>query len=106
MPKTLKILYVTCDSAERAESLSRVLLDEHLIACANIIDGVKSIYRYKGKVHEGTEAAVLMKTSSETASAAIKRIEELHSYDFAAVEMWAVEDAPEAFKNWVIEVTS
>ena len=105
MSKTLKILYVTCDSVERAENLCRTLVSERLIACGNIIEGVRSIYRYQGKTHEDSEAAVLMKTSSHKIAAAMKRIEELHSYDIPAVEVWGVEDAPEPFKKWVIKET-
>ncbi|MCH8347447.1 MAG: divalent-cation tolerance protein CutA [Proteobacteria bacterium] len=106
MSHTLKILYVTCDSVERAENLCRTLVSERLIACGNIIPGVRSIYRYQGKIHEDSEAAVLMKTSAEKAPAAMKRITELHSYDIPAVEVWAVEDAPEPFRKWVLEETS
>jgi periplasmic divalent cation tolerance protein len=105
MSHTLKILYVTCDSVERAENLCRTLVSERLIACGNIIPGVRSIYRYQGKTREDSEAAVLMKTSAEKAPAAMKRIEELHSYDIPAVEIWGVEDAPEAFTKWVLEET-
>ncbi len=105
MPETLKILYVTCDSVERAENLCRTMVSERLIACGNIIPGVRSIYRYQGKTHEDSEAAVLMKTSAEKAPAAMRRICDLHSYDIPAVEVWGVEDAPEAFKKWVLEET-
>ncbi len=44
------LLYITAGSAQEAASIARALLDARLIACANIIDGAKSLYRWEGKI--------------------------------------------------------
>ena len=106
MKDQLKIIYVTCDTLDRAKEISRALLEENLIACANIIPGVQLLYRWKGKIMEEGEVAVLMKTSRDKASKAMKRIETLHTYDVPAVEIWDVEEAPEAFTKWVRSETA
>ena len=55
-------LHVTMPDKERATSLARVLVDEGLAACVNIVPGVRSIYQWDGKVQEDDEVLCLIKT--------------------------------------------
>ena len=55
-------LHVTMPDKERATSMARALVDEGLAACVNIIPGVRSIYRWDGKVQEEDEVLCLIKT--------------------------------------------
>ncbi len=98
----LKIIYTTVADAAEAEALARTLVAENLVACANIMPPMRAIYRWKGTLRDEVEVAVLFKTSAAAAPKAMARICELHSYDIPAVEVWAVEDAPEAFAEWIL----
>lgn len=55
-------MYITCPDEETAERISLHLLNEHLVACANIIPGVRSLYRWEGRIQRDDEVVVLLKT--------------------------------------------
>jgi len=96
-------VYAVFASDEEARRIARTLIEERLAACANILGPCHSIYRWKGKVEEAAEVAVIFKTASAQAEAAVARIAELHSYDVPAVTVWPVEHALAAYSGWVVQ---
>lgn len=77
----LLLLYITCPSAEVAESLATTLLEERLVACANIVPGVVSLYAWKGEIARDAEWLLLLKTSEAAADAVAERVRALHPYE-------------------------
>lgn len=75
----LRIVLVTAPKKE-AEKLARTLLEERLIACANLLPGVTSLYWWEGKVERGAETLLVMKTPRSHVRRLFKRLRELHSY--------------------------
>ena len=75
------MVFTTFANAEDAAGAARTLVAERLIACANILPGVRSIYRWQGEVADQPEVVMLMKTRKQDWSALISRLHELHSYD-------------------------
>ena len=105
MASELRIMYATFADEDEALAISRALVEERLIACANILGPVRSIYRWQGEIADEGEVAVLMKTHQSKAKAAMARIAEMHSYDTPGIEVWSVEDTPAAFADWVKDET-
>ncbi len=97
----IKLLYATFASKEEAVSVAHKLLVEKLIACANILDGSTSIYKWENKVQQQKEAILFAKTTDKQAQKAIARTKELHSYDLPCVLILPVEAGLPAFMNWV-----
>lgn len=97
-----KIVSIYCPfpSMEEAEKAAQVLLDEKLIACANILPPGRSLYVWDEKVQKESETFVFFKTSIETASGTIRRIEELHPYEVPAIIQFEAK-ANEAFADWI-----
>jgi len=60
--------------------LQKTLVNEKLAACVNIIDGLKSIYWWKGKVEVSGEALLIIKTRIDLFNELVDRMKELHSY--------------------------
>jgi|SRR5689334_7401627 len=77
------LLLVSTSFAEEADAarVARVLIDERLIACANIVPGARSLYRWEGAVRDEREVLVLMKTRKQDWPALLSRLHELHPYD-------------------------
>ena len=101
-PSTLVVLVNTA-SEEEAVGIARTIVDERLAACANIVRGVRSIYRWQGKVEDETETTMIIKTVPERLSALTKRIVELHSYDVPEVIALAVVGGHAPYLDWVSE---
>ena len=59
---------------------ARVLVEERLVACANLLPGARSIYRWQDAVKDEREVVVLMKTRKQDWTALLSRLHELHSY--------------------------
>ncbi len=75
------IVFVTCASPREAKKIAHALVQARLAACANIVHGVRSIYRWKGKVESAAETLILLKTSRRRFPALRREVERLHSYD-------------------------
>lgn len=96
-------LYVTVSDKAEAIALSRTLVQEKLVACANISDAMLSIYEWEGKICEDYERAIFMKTRKDKAEKAILRIKELHSYDTPCIVQWDITGGNADYLKWVGE---
>jgi len=75
------MVFTTFANTEDAARVVRVLVDERLIACGNLLPGARSIYRWKGEIADQPEVVVLMKTRKQDWSALLSRLHELHPYE-------------------------
>ena len=73
---------------ETAAAVATALLDEKLIACANILGSVHSLYEWDGERGDTREVGVLFKTDAGLLDTAVARIAELHPYDTPDVIGW------------------
>jgi len=95
------MLYVPCGNRQEAEKIAHHLLEEKLIACANILDGAESIYFWQGKLEQTRESILLIKSLPEFKEKLQKRIEELHSYSCPAIIQLQVASVNQAYADWV-----
>jgi len=104
MPETDVILVLsTFPDASKAREITRVLVEENLVACGNIIPAVESIYRWKGAVEETTESMVVFKTTVTRSSEMQARLKALHSYEVPEIILIPVQDGLPAYLQWVQE---
>ena len=95
------LLYITCANKDEAKSIARVLIEERLIACANILGEITSIYRWEGAVAEGDEIAILLKTRSNMEVRVTERVKELHSYDVPCIIGLPITGGNPDFIHWI-----
>ena len=95
------LLYLTCANKDEAKTIARTLIDERLIACANILGKMTSVYRWEGTVVEDEEIAVLLKTRRDMAARATERVKELHSYDLPCVVGLPIQGGNLDFIGWL-----
>ena len=98
-------VYATFADADEAERIARILVEERLAACANILGACRAIYRWQGAIEQGDEIAALFKTRADMADRLIARLAELHSYDVPAAVIWPIADALPAYAQWVRDET-
>ncbi len=77
------------------------LLEKNLIACANIINNVESIFKWEGKICQENEFIVLLKTIEKNVDAVIKNIKNQHSYDCPAIMVLDIDSGSKEFLKWV-----
>lgn len=96
-------LYVTAANREEARAIAHTLLQERLIACANIVEGAMSLYRWNGELQEEHEAVLLAKTSATKAERAMARVKQLHSYYCPCVTAWPIVAIDADYAAWLRE---
>ncbi|MDQ3928190.1 MAG: divalent-cation tolerance protein CutA [Chloroflexota bacterium] len=102
---SLVLLYVPCGSEEYAAGLASRLLEERLIACANIYAS-RSLYNWNGKLSEEQEQVVVCKTLASRAKEAVARVKQIHSYETPCIITLVPARANDEFYTWVrAEVT-
>ena len=77
---SLELVLTSEDSQERAEHLAHQLLERRLVACVTLLPG-RSLYRWRGRVEQGTEVLLLLKTKASQLRALHAALLELHSYE-------------------------
>lgn len=100
------LVYTLFGSAEAAEQVARQLLDERLIACANMLAPATSLYEWNGAVERAQEVPVLFKTTPSRRDALMDRLAQLHEYDVPAILALPVDAAWPAFGKWVADQTA
>jgi len=98
-------VYATFADGEEAARIARTLVEERLAACANILGPCRSIYRWQGRIEDGSEVAVLFKTRADSSQSLIERLAELHGYEVPAAVAWPIAEALPAYAGWVVAET-
>lgn len=101
----VRSVYMTFPDEESAVRVSSALLQENLIACANLLPGARSLYRWEGEVQDDREVVAFAKTTRERLASLTKRVEELHPYDVPCVVALRVDGGDRRYLEWVAEET-
>ena len=95
------IVMVTTPSKEEALKIVRQLLNDRLIACANIVGPVSSLFWWKDEIDEATEFLVLMKSREELFQKLSERVKELHSYEVPEVIALPITAGSPPYLKWL-----
>ena len=95
------IVFTTFANAEDAARVVRVLVEERLIACGNLLPGARSLYRWEGKIQDQPEVVVLMKSRKQDWTALISRLHELHPYQTPECVAVRIAAGAPAYMAWL-----
>lgn len=84
-PADVVVVLCTLPNPEKAAEIARVLVEEQLCACVNIVPAVRSIYRWQGAVQDDSEALAVIKTTRDAYDRVAQRIVQLHPYELPEV---------------------
>lgn len=102
----LRVVLLTAPDAEQAERLAHSLVEERLAACVNVVPGVRSVYRWEGRVEEAGELLLVVKTRADRTEALAARVRELHSYALPEVLELPAVGGSSAYLDWVRKESS
>lgn len=103
---TLHSLTLTGPDEDTIASIVHSLIDERLIASANIIPTIRSIYRWQGEVKDAHEALALLQTTEQRVPQIVARVEELHPYRTPRVLSTPIAYSLTEYADWVAKQTS
>jgi periplasmic divalent cation tolerance protein len=99
------VIFVTTSSQTEARKIGRALVEEKLVACANIIPQIRSIYCWKEKIHDESEVLMVLKTRSGNIQKIIKKVQSLHSYTVPEIIALPVVAGSKEYLGWIHKVT-
>lgn len=101
MSAEIVVILSNFPDADTARKAVRILVEEQLVACGNLIPGVESIYEWKGKIENRFEVTVLCKTTGLRAAEAQARLRALHPYDVPEILQIPITDGWPGYFSWV-----
>jgi periplasmic divalent cation tolerance protein len=96
-----RVVLMTAPDRATAEALAQRVVEERLAACASVVPGVTSIFRWEGRVQRSEEVLLVVKTEADRVPELIARANELHPYDVPEVLALSVESGLPAYLDWV-----
>lgn len=95
------LVLVTAAGMGEGEMIAETLVEERLAACVNLINPIRSIYRWKGGVERGDEVLLVIKTTGVRYAALERRVRELHSYEVPEVVALRVDRGSAPYLDWL-----
>jgi len=99
------ITFSTCKDLREAKKIARTLVREKLAACVNVVPGVSSIYAWKGKIEEGREVLLVLKSRASLSKRLAARVKQLHSYEVPEVVTISIAAGNPDYLRWIREST-
>jgi periplasmic divalent cation tolerance protein len=96
-------VYITVKDKEEGKKIARQLLEKRLIACANIIENIASLYWWKGEIQEEEEAVIIAKSSSEKFPEIELEVRSCHSYECPCIISWPIINGSDDYLKWLKE---
>lgn len=94
--------YIVCKNKAEAKKIGKVLLQEKLTACVNILDNMNSMYWWKGKLVEDKETVLIAKTTKRLFPALSRKVKSIHSYEVPCILQIPVTGGNKEYVNWLL----
>lgn len=95
------VVFMTASDRVEAEKIVRNLLEERLIACANIVGPVSSLFWWKGKIDKASEFLVIMKSEKKFFKRLSERVREIHSYEVPELITMPIIEGLPSYLDWL-----
>ncbi|WP_419788040.1 divalent-cation tolerance protein CutA [Pseudodesulfovibrio sp.] len=94
-------VYITCPTEKEAEAIGAELVRRRLVACVNILPGMRSLYWWQGKVQQGNETVLIAKTRRELVGELTEAVKSMHSFEVPCVVALKIEGGSQDFIDWI-----
>lgn len=102
----LLIGWTTCDNSDVAERLAHELIERDLVACVQIEDSVRAIFKWKGEIQSDLECRLCLKFSASKLEAVNNFIRVHHPYETPEWVVFRPEHVSEKYLRWATGDTS
>ncbi|TZF88045.1 divalent-cation tolerance protein CutA [Cognatilysobacter lacus] len=95
------VIHCTCPNAAAADRIATALVEERLAACVQQLPGLRSTYRWAGRVEHADEVLLLIKTAADRIQAVFERVTALHPHDVPELLALDAQGGTPAYLDWV-----
>ena len=94
---------VTAKDVQEAQKIANGLLEAKLVACANLVPQIQSLFWWQGKIDQANEVLLVLKTQAKQVELVIKKVKSLHSYDVPEVIALPIVAGNADYLKWIDE---
>ena len=98
-------VYMTTGTFEEAKQIGKVLIEENLAACVNLLENMTSIYKWEDKLEEGQEVVMIVKTRKKLMPKLIEVVKRHHGYDCPCILELPIQGGNPDFLKWILGET-
>lgn len=95
------VIYCTVPNKKEGKEIAKVLVENEMAACVNIIDKVESVFSWNGEICEEKEAMLMIKTRKSMFKNVNHTIQKMHSYNVPEVIALPITEADETYLKWI-----
>lgn len=103
---TALVALTTVGAADDARRIATELVERRLAACVNIVDSIRSIYRWQGKVTDDAEQLLIIKTTEERLDELRDHLMSIHPYEVPEFVVLRVDQIAQPYAEWLAGSTS
>lgn len=104
-PMDARLVFCTCPDTASAQALARLLVEQHLAACVNLLPPMQSVYRWQGRIEQAEEVQLLIKTCAGRMDALGAAIRQHHPYELPEILALTPSDGLPAYLDWIRDQT-
>lgn len=95
------LVMTTCNNADDARSLAKIMVESGTAACVNISSPVTSIYQWKGNIETDEENILFIKSRRENFPKIQQVIQDNHSYEVPEIIALPIVEGESTYLNWL-----
>ena len=95
------VVFVTTKNADQAKRIAQKLVANKLVACVNIVSGIRSLFWWQGKVCHEKETLMIIKTKKSCFKKLVKAVKSLHSYTVPEIIALPIVEGNEDYLKWI-----
>ncbi|MFC1950943.1 divalent-cation tolerance protein CutA [Chloroflexota bacterium] len=99
------VIFITTAGEQEAQSIANLLLEKRLIACANIVPKISSMFLWQGVLESEAECMLILKTKHSLLRDVVEAVKPVHSYDVPEIIALPVIGGNQDYLNWINEET-
>ena len=97
------VVLMTAPSITEAEQIAGELVKDGLAACVNIVNKVRSVYKWQGEICRDTEALCVIKTVKGNFELLKDKIKSMHSYTVPEVIGLPINIGSDKYLKWLVK---
>ena len=95
------VVLTTVERAEDGARLARLLVEQELAGCVQILPPMTSIYRWQGRVEEASEMLLLIKTTRAAYAQLEAALKQHHPYETPEIIALPIETGSAEYLAWL-----